>query len=168
MRLRLKTKDGRKIEGSVLKKGDTEYEVTYGGKTLNFKVFKTPLGDFFLEDTYGKRYRLSKLYSSDYEVIFQINDSFWPLEILSPESLEESENIDVFLLKSSFSGSVKKVYVNRGDIVQKGQALLDLESMKMINTLKSPIDGVIDEIYVLDGKSVVSGEKLLRIKKKQG
>lgn len=165
MRLRLKTKDGKRIYGSVLKKNESEYEVSYGGKTFTFRVSKNPLGDFVIEDDSGRKYKLCKFYSSEYEIIFQINDSFWPIEILSSENVDEGKDLDVVILKSSFSGSVKKVYVNKGDVVQKGHAVLDLESMKMINTMKSPIDGVVDEVYVSDGKSVVSGEKLLKIRK---
>lgn len=166
MKLRLKTKDGKRIEGSVLRKGETEYEITYAGKTVSFKVNKTPWGDFVIEDDSGRKYKVSKSYSSEYEIIFRINDLFYPLQILSPENIDEGEDLDVVILKSSFSGSVKKIYVNKGDTVGKGHAVLDLESMKMINTMKSPIDGFVDEVYVSEGKSVISGEKLLKLRKK--
>lgn len=164
MRLRLKTKSGKRIEGSVMKRDEQTYEVSYAGKTSVFKVYRTPFGSLIIEDENGKKHKLSRIFSSKYERVIEIDDSIFNLEIVSPESTGEDESPDVALIKSSFSGSVRKVYVKKNDKVQKGQALLDLESMKMINTIKSPIDGIVEDLYISEGKNVMSGEKLVKIK----
>lgn len=166
MRIRLKTKDGKKIEGTVTRKDDNTLEVSYGGKKFIFKVQKTPLGDFIIEDEKGEKHKLSRIFSSKYERVFEINGYPVISEIVSAESgAGEEESQEVSLIKSSFSGLVKKIYVKKGEKVRKGQPVLDLESMKMVNTIKSPVDGVIEDIYVSEGKNVMSAEKLVKIKK---
>lgn len=50
-----------------------------------------------------------------------------------------------------------------GDTVQKGQTLLIIEAMKVMNPLPSPRTGVVKEIVVTDGKPVEYGEPLVII-----
>lgn len=165
MKIRLRTKDGRKIEGTVLRRDQDNYEVTFEGKTIRFKVQRTPLGDFIVEDEQGRKHKIVKIFSSKYERVLEIDDTILNLEVIPPEAALDEESPDVAIIKVSFSASVKKIYVKKNDKVHKGQPILDLESMKMINTIKSPIDGLVEDIYVSEGISVMAGEKLVKIKK---
>ncbi len=54
-------------------------------------------------------------------------------------------------------------FVTVGDTVQKGQTLLIIEAMKVMNPLPSPRTGVVKEIVVTDGKPVEYGEPLVII-----
>ena len=56
---------------------------------------------------------------------------------------------------------VKMVRVQPGDSVQKGQALLVLEAMKMEHTIAAPHDGTIADI-VAEGGQVTDGTVLVR------
>lgn len=54
-------------------------------------------------------------------------------------------------------------FIAVGDTVQKGQTLLIIEAMKVMNPLPSPRAGVVKEILVSDGKPVEYGEPLVII-----
>ena len=59
-------------------------------------------------------------------------------------------------------GVILSVVVTPGTRVQRGDALMVLEAMKMKNELKAPRDGVVAEIYVAAGQQVKFGETLVR------
>ena len=54
-------------------------------------------------------------------------------------------------------------FIAVGETVQKGQSLLIIEAMKVMNPLPSPRTGVVKEILVTDGKPVEYGEPLVII-----
>jgi len=66
-------------------------------------------------------------------------------------------------LKAPMPGMVVVIPVAEGDIVQKGQVLLILESMKMQNELKSPKDGTVHRIRVRAGETVEQRQALLSV-----
>ncbi|MDO5534072.1 MAG: biotin/lipoyl-containing protein [Propionibacteriaceae bacterium] len=59
-------------------------------------------------------------------------------------------------------GVILSVNTAVGKTVQRGEALMVLEAMKMKNELKAPKDGTIAEIYVSEGQQVKFGETLVR------
>lgn len=58
----------------------------------------------------------------------------------------------------------KPVFVSVGDTVKKGQTLLIVEAMKVMNEVPAPKDGVITEILVANEEVVDYGKGLVRIK----
>ena len=64
-------------------------------------------------------------------------------------------------LRAPMPGLVKMVRVSSGDSVQKGQALLVLEAMKMEHTISAPHDGIVADI-VAEGAQVTDGTVLVR------
>lgn len=60
-------------------------------------------------------------------------------------------------------GAIVKLLVKAGDVVQKGQAVIVVEAMKMENEFKAAVDGVVSEILVREGESVEAGTTLLII-----
>ena len=58
----------------------------------------------------------------------------------------------------------KPAFVSVGDTVKKGQTLLIVEAMKVMNEVPAPKDGVITEILVADEEVVDYGKGLVRIK----
>ena len=60
-------------------------------------------------------------------------------------------------------GNILKVAVNAGDIVKKGQLLLQFEAMKMENDLTSPVDGTIAEVKAVAGNTMAAGDLLIVI-----
>ena len=66
-------------------------------------------------------------------------------------------------LHANMPGLVVALKCAVGDRVEKGQALVVLEAMKMQNELGSPGDGVVEDIVVEAGQSVDGGAVLVRL-----
>lgn len=62
------------------------------------------------------------------------------------------------------SGPDKPAFVSVGDTVKKGQTLLIIEAMKVMNEVPSPKDGVVTEILVANEEVVEFGKGLVRLK----
>lgn len=58
----------------------------------------------------------------------------------------------------------KAEFVKVGDAVKKGQTLLIIEAMKVMNEIPAPTDGVVTEIMVSPEEVVEFGQELIRIK----
>jgi biotin carboxyl carrier protein len=166
MRIRLKSKDGKKLEGHISSYGNT-VEVKIKDSVRKFIIEKTPFGETVAKDEAGNKYKITPIFSSKYEIVFELNGQTFQFERILPGAEFEEEDESVAIIKISFSGLIRKLYVKKGQNVKKGEVLADVESMKMINSLKSPIDGVVEEIYVSEGKSLMSGEKIMKIVKSQ-
>ncbi len=62
------------------------------------------------------------------------------------------------------SGPDKPPFVSVGDQVKKGQTLMIIEAMKVMNEVPAPKDGLITEILVQNEEMVEFGKGLVRIK----
>lgn len=58
----------------------------------------------------------------------------------------------------------KPAFVSVGDSVKKGQTLLIIEAMKVMNEIPAPRDGIVTEILVTNEEVVEFGQGLVRIK----
>jgi acetyl-CoA carboxylase biotin carboxyl carrier protein len=56
-----------------------------------------------------------------------------------------------------------QAFVKSGDRVNKGQTVLIIEAMKVMNPILAPAGGVVKEILVSDGQPVEFGEALMII-----
>lgn len=66
-------------------------------------------------------------------------------------------------IKAPMPGLIVKIHLQIGDPVEKGQAILNFEAMKMENQLKSPGNGVIKHIRVQTGDKVEKGQLLVEL-----
>ncbi len=62
------------------------------------------------------------------------------------------------------AGPDKTAFVSVGDSVKKGQTLVIIEAMKVMNEIPAPKDGVVTEILVSNEEMVEFGKGLVRIK----
>lgn len=62
------------------------------------------------------------------------------------------------------AGPDKPAFVTVGDQVKKGQTLMIIEAMKVMNEVPAPKDGVVTEILVQNEEMVEFGKGLVRIK----
>ena len=62
------------------------------------------------------------------------------------------------------SGPDKPAFVQVGDSVSKGQTLLIIEAMKVMNEVPAAKDGIVTEILVSNEEMVEFGKGLVRIK----
>lgn len=70
------------------------------------------------------------------------------------------EPVDPKKITAFIPGTIRKVLINEGKKVNKGDELLILEAMKMNNTMLAPMEGVISKVLVKPGQ-IVSKKQLL-------
>ena len=92
------------------------------------------------------------------------------------ENLAESEaqaagEISGKLVKSPIVGTFyaspspdKPPFVRVGDEVKKGDVIMIIESMKLMNEIQSDYDGIVDRILVSDGQAVEFDQPIMVIK----
>ena len=66
-------------------------------------------------------------------------------------------------VKAAMPGIVREMLVEAGDVVEKGQALLILEAMKMQNEVRADHAGTIRQVFAAAGETVEKGTRLVEI-----
>ena len=74
-----------------------------------------------------------------------------------------SGELQVKDIKAPMPGLVLKISVEEGQAVEKGNALLILEAMKMENIIKAPGSGIVKEIRISEGQAVDKGQLLIEM-----
>lgn len=77
--------------------------------------------------------------------------------------LNEAGEGDGSGLTAGMPGQVVEICVAVGDTVEKGQKLVVLEAMKLLQALTAPTDGIVEAIHYQTGDSVEGGAVLLSI-----
>jgi biotin carboxyl carrier protein len=67
------------------------------------------------------------------------------------------------LIKAVIPGVVADIGVKSGLPVKKGDTLMILEAMKMLNRIMAPLDGLVKAIRVKKGEKVAKGQLLIEI-----
>jgi len=82
-----------------------------------------------------------------------------------------AENEQFHLIKSPIVGTSYRssspdspAFVTVGDTVEKGQTVLIIEAMKVMNEIKSDVKGTVEEILVEDGQAIEFDQTLIKIK----
>jgi biotin carboxyl carrier protein len=60
-------------------------------------------------------------------------------------------------------GIITKLNIYEGQKISKGQSMLILEAMKMMNDVACPVDGRIKTIHIKQSQMVVKGQLLLEL-----
>jgi biotin carboxyl carrier protein len=74
------------------------------------------------------------------------------------------EPIDPKKVVSFIPGTIKKIYAVKGKKVKAGDKLIDLEAMKMLNTIFADDNRTIAEVYIKEGDLVSKNHLLLLYK----
>ena len=87
-------------------------------------------------------------------------------EASAPAQAAEGEVVESPLVGVAYlsPSPEKPAFVSVGETVKKGQTLLIVEAMKVMNEVPAPKDGVITEILVANEEVVDYGKGLVRIK----
>lgn len=90
--------------------------------------------------------------------------------VQTAEAAETSEEISGNVIKSPIVGTFyaapspeKPPFVKVGDTVKKGDVIMIIESMKLMNEIKSDFDGVVKEILVSNGQAVEYDQPIMVI-----
>ncbi len=99
----------------------------------------------------------------------KMNDEIWsvPVTDLSTEGLRRKKTATVSPenILAPMPGKVTKVFVEVGDQVEVGQALLVMEAMKMEYTLKSDLKTKVEKVNVQLNDQVQLGATLIKLEK---
>ena len=87
-------------------------------------------------------------------------------ETSATESVAEGDLVESLLVGVAYlaAGPDKPNFVSVGDTVKKGQTLVIIEAMKVMNEIPAPKDGVVTEVLVANEEMVEFGKGLVRIK----
>lgn len=67
-------------------------------------------------------------------------------------------------LRAPMPGKILEILCEKGQQLEKGDALIILEAMKMENELKAPISGTVAAVKIKQGQSVEKNQLLIEIK----
>jgi len=62
------------------------------------------------------------------------------------------------------SGKIIELKVREGDVVEEGDVVALMVSMKMVVEIKSDVNGVVEKILVEPGKAVMAGQPIIKVK----
>lgn len=142
------TIDNTTFDWDVSKINERTFHVIKNHKSYNVELLKVNKEDknFFIKVN-GKKFK------------FAVKDKYD--ELLKSLGMDNMTAAKVANLKAPMPGLVINIAVEVGQTVQKGDALLILEAMKMENVIKSPTDGIIKSIAVNKGDTVEKNQVLL-------
>ncbi|MEZ4923145.1 MAG: acetyl-CoA carboxylase biotin carboxyl carrier protein subunit [Crocinitomicaceae bacterium] len=126
------------------------YKIITGGKEHVIEVLAVDL------DT--KTMSIRHLHNV-YDIAFK-NDLDRVLDSMGIKRSSDNVNTDI---KAPMPGKVINVVVKEGDKVEKGDAILILEAMKMENVLKAEIDCSIKKVHVSSSENVEKNQVLIEL-----
>ena len=160
--------DGKEFEVEIenLEQG---YELRLNGESHRFEplLAENPLYSFLIDGTEVLEADVS--FRQD-KAELNLRNVPYHLEVFDPRrrTVSQSESAGGHgLISAPMPGKIVEVKVKVGDAVQKGQALVIIEAMKMQNELAAAIDGVVKEVAVQPGAAVESGQKLILVEPQQ-
>ena len=99
--------------------------------------------------------------SAPAETVVEETSALAEVSVAAEGDIVESPLVGVTYLAA---GPDKPAFVTVGDSVKKGQTLVIIEAMKVMNEIPAPKDGVVTEILVSNEEMVEFGKGLVRIK----
>jgi glutaconyl-CoA/methylmalonyl-CoA decarboxylase subunit gamma len=105
----------------------------------------------------------------DVELHREVKASKTPTLVRSPirqevkPDIQKKEGGSSHPIVAPLPGSITKLEVGKGDIVEKGQLLLIMEAMKMENRVLADRAGVVENIRVQQGDAVLQGDIIMEI-----
>ncbi|HEY9123555.1 MAG TPA: acetyl-CoA carboxylase biotin carboxyl carrier protein subunit [Bacteroidales bacterium] len=73
------------------------------------------------------------------------------------------EPVNPKLITSFIPGIVREIKVNVGQVVKKGEPVLIVESMKMLNIIRTPVDGTVKSINVKIDEKIAKNHLMVEI-----
>ncbi len=87
----------------------------------------------------------------------------WNAEKDSGRKLKKKQKTLKGLILSSIPGRIDGIFVQKGDKIQKGQALLVMSAMKIEYNFRAEAHGIVEDIYCESGQTVSADQELIKI-----
>jgi acetyl/propionyl-CoA carboxylase alpha subunit len=164
----LKAKVNNKYDFTIdedAKKGIDMIEV----KSPSLPLYKGEGGIFHvIKDNKSYNAEVLKVDPEEKSFVIRVNGNKYTVQIkdkydhlLKELGIEISAVSKVKEIKAPMPGLVVEVRLKEGDSVQKGDALVVLQAMKMENILKSPVDAVIKKIHIKKGDAIEKNQIMI-------
>ncbi|MEM3434415.1 MAG: biotin/lipoyl-containing protein [Candidatus Methanomethylicaceae archaeon] len=157
-----------------------DYEVSVEGFEALAAAWKPHHFAYELEREHGHEHDLSALEAKPKEVVVQptevetapreVNKEVHVMEkatiireVPVREVPAETERAEILEVKSPLPGVISLVEAKEGGKVKRGDVLLYIESMKMLNEIVSPRDGVVRRVMKTAGEQVNVGDPLVEL-----
>ena len=152
---------GARLERRVTSLGRGRYAVDGGAAPLELSVRLEGQEALVVSaDGHAVRARLA-LFGRSVSVF--LDGAAWTYRMPDPLEAEADAEAEGDVVASPMPGLVARVVAEAGQIVQKGQALVVVEAMKMELTLRAPRDGVVGEVCVRPGDQIADGAVVARM-----
>jgi 3-methylcrotonyl-CoA carboxylase alpha subunit len=133
------------------------------GRSVSASARPAPGGSIDVELD-GRRTRATVVHRAGELMVFA-GGANYRLKLEKPMAVEDEDPSG--RLVSPLPGSVIEVLVNSGETVNKGQALMIIEAMKMEHTISAPRRGTVKQLYFSKGEQVAEGAQLLDFEPEQ-
>lgn len=115
----------------------------------------------------GSPIHFSRAHAGDHQIV-RFGGRTFLTGIVDPRSEAEGSGSAQDHVKAPMPGAVVSVDKSAGDIVQRGETIVTIESMKLQTALVAPRDGVIAEILRREGETFEKDEIIARLEEEAG
>lgn len=148
---------------------NSEGAIALGGAPVELDIAEIKDGVFHvIRDNEGFDIEVLSVDYQEKKFVLSINGNRYELEaknkfdlLLDQLGMSNMAAVKADNLKAPMPGLVLKTLVEPGTNIQKGDALLVLEAMKMENIIKSPTDAVVQSIDIEVGQAVEKNQVLI-------
>ncbi len=161
LRQALRTSDGRVVHVEASASGDVVTVRIDEGEPVTVPVRRSAAGGMRMDLPGGPQTVHASVSSRWVEV--SLGGRSVLLQRVEEAAAGGADEADADVARAPMPGKVVEVAVAVGAAVEKGEALLVLEAMKLNNAVKAPRDGVVAVIEVVVGDQVGVGDPLVRL-----
>jgi biotin carboxyl carrier protein len=152
-------------------KVETEREKTINGKPFEADIIEIRQGKFHIIRNHKSwSAEIVEVNREEKKVTVKIKNSIYHVsvkdkfdELLHDLGLDAANSKQVADVKAPMPGLVLNVMVKPGQKIQKGDAIIVLEAMKMENILKASADGEVKKIHVKKGDKVEKNQVMVNL-----
>ena len=142
------TLNGKKVDTDIVKIGADKFHVLLNDGSYTIELLeKNETGKELIIAVNGKKQLVS------------VKDDFD--ELLRKLGMDKLNQKKMNEVKAPMPGLVLRVMVNEGDTIQKGDALIVLEAMKMENIIKATGEGVVKKVVAQIKQAVEKNQVLM-------
>ena len=156
---------GQRFTVSLVAEGDL-YRADIGNGVI--RIDACPISDHCLSLIIGNTSYKVFIASNERKIYLQIDGYQFCLE--EKEQAVQSDYAKTGVpgsgdqsVSAPMPGTVVTILVKEGDLVEKNQSLVIVESMKMENALRSPVDGRVGKVNYNDGDLVDAGVPIIEL-----